>query len=169
MSKETIGEIVAVLGVIASLLFVGYEIRNNTIAARASAYQAIGVATAAVFDNATHDREWLQVSLKSAEDMNATDWMQHHSYLTTWARLGETVLLQIEQGLLPPDAMDRLGYSDWKSTLNHTEAACVWPAIRRSVSTTFREYVEGSQEPSNVDCNSFDIPQRWKAEYFSDE
>ncbi len=49
MSKKAIRETLAVLGVVASLIFVGYEIRQNTIAARAAAYQAIGIATAAAF------------------------------------------------------------------------------------------------------------------------
>ena len=167
MSKEIVRETMAILGVIASLLFVGYEIRNNTIAARASAYQAIGVATADVFKSATHDREWLLAIQKAPEDMDTTDWMQYHSYRSTFARLAETVLLQIEQGLLPPDAMERLGYSGWISSLQYSKSACVWPVVRSSVSTSFREYVESAQDPSNVDCSSFDIPQTWKKRYFS--
>jgi hypothetical protein len=166
MSKESVRETVAVLGVIASLLFVGYEIRNNTIAARASAYQAIGVATAAAFDNATHDREWLLVSQKSPEAMDATDWMQYSSNMSTFARLGETVLLQVEQGLLPADAMNRLGYRRWTSLLQYPKSACVWPAIRPGVSTSFREYVENSQDPNKLDCRAFNLPQMWKENYF---
>ena len=40
--RETLG----MLGVIASMIFVGFEIRQSNVQARAAAYQAIGVATA---------------------------------------------------------------------------------------------------------------------------
>ncbi len=49
MSKRSIrdvGEAVALLGVIASLVFVGLEIRENRIAARAAAYRELGIAVA---------------------------------------------------------------------------------------------------------------------------
>ncbi len=158
MSTKAIRETLAALGVIASLLFVGYEIRQNTIAARASAYQSIGTATAAVFDSAAHDPQWLASSQKTADAMDATDWTQYQLYMTTFARLGETVLLQVEQGLLPPDAMERLGYGGWTAIDENPKVACVWPFIRRNVSKSFREYVEGAQDPSTIDCSSFDIP-----------
>ena len=80
------------------------------------------------------------------------------SKMTVYARLAETVLLQIEQGLLPPDAMERLGYRGWAGILESQKRACVWPLIRPGVSTSFREYVEGAQEPSTIDCSGFDIP-----------
>ena len=51
MSTKAIGETLAALSVVASLIFVGYEIRQNTVAARAAAYQAIGIASAAAWDS----------------------------------------------------------------------------------------------------------------------
>lgn len=158
MSRKAIRETLAALGVIASLLFVGYEIRQNTIAARASAYQSIGIATASAFDSAAHDPQWLESVQKPAEAMDATDWTQFYTYMTIFARLGETVLLQIEQGLLPEDAMERLGYRAWTSINSSPKTACVWPLIRSRVSTSFREYVEGAQDSRTIDCSSFEIP-----------
>ena len=76
MSTKAIRETLAALGLIASLLFVGFEIRQNTIAARASAYQSIGVATAAAFVSAAHDPQWLTSIQKTADAMDATDWTQ---------------------------------------------------------------------------------------------
>lgn len=158
MSTNTIRETLAALGVIASLLFVGFEIRQNTIAARASAYQSIGVATAEVYDNATHDPEWLVSVQKTPEAMDATDWTRFRYWMTAFARLGETVLLQVEQGLLPPDAMERLGYGGWATIADNPKVWCVWPEIRQEVSNSFREYVERSQDLSTIDCNAFNTP-----------
>ena len=46
MSGKAIRETLAALGVIASMVFVGMEIRTSNVQARAAAYQAIGIATA---------------------------------------------------------------------------------------------------------------------------
>jgi hypothetical protein len=66
-------EIVGVIAVVASLVFVGYEIRQNTVTARAAAYQAIGVATATAFDSWAHDEQLVLISYKSADELSAAD------------------------------------------------------------------------------------------------
>ena len=50
-------------------------------------------------------------------------------------RLAETMLLQVEQGLLPPDALDRLGYGILHRYLSFPIYACIWPDIVSGVST----------------------------------
>jgi len=45
MSAKAVGETLAAIGVIVSMLFVGMQIRLSNIQARAAAYQAIGIAT----------------------------------------------------------------------------------------------------------------------------
>ena len=147
-----------VLAVVASLLFLAYEIRQNTVAARAAAYQAIGIATASAFDSKAHDPEYLMLELKPADKMNVIEWSQYAAKMTVLARLGETVLLQVEQGLLPVDAMQRLGYSGWTTILQYPKGACVWLLIRPEVSNSFREFVESAQEANTIDCSSFDMP-----------
>ncbi len=159
MSTKAIGETLAALSVVASLIFVGYEIRQNTVAARASAYQAIGIASAEVWDSWAHDRQFLTVRIKAAADMDMADWGQFATKMTVFARLGETTLLQVEQGLLPPDAMERLGFAGWVRLLEEPKRACIWPLIRPGVSRSFREFVERTQPVNAIDCTSFDIPQ----------
>ncbi len=154
-AKEKI-ELVGIIAVVLSLLFVGYEIRQNTIVARAAAYQSIGVATASVLDNTAHDLRYQEIYLKSPEELTQAEWGQLVSKMNAWARLAETVLLQIEQGLLPPDAMERLGYRSWKTILEDpTWRACAWPHVRKGVSDAFREYVEDSQDSTDIDCSVF--------------
>ena len=150
---ESLGFIAVVLG----LIFVGYEIRQNTIAARASAYQSIGVATASVWDSAVHDERLLEVLYRDIEDMTSADWRIYAAYMTTFARLGETILLQIEQGLLPADAMDRLGYEPWRSFLQRPKTACIWHLIPGK-SEAFRAFVENGKPIEKIDCAGLDIP-----------
>jgi len=45
MLSKTVRETLAVVGVIGSMAFVGMQIRESNIQARASAYAAIGIAT----------------------------------------------------------------------------------------------------------------------------
>ncbi len=108
--RKDILEAVGLVAIVASLLFLALEIRQSNLQARAAAYQAIGIATAAAFDSLAHDREFLILAQKAADAMDKADWGQYAAKMTVFARLGETVLLQVEQGLLPPDAMERLGY-----------------------------------------------------------
>ena len=153
-------EIVGIILVVLSLIFVGYEIRQNTIAARATAYQAIGIAGAATLDSWAHDEQLWRLQRKKPEDMNANDWERFALKMKVFARLGETVHLQVEQGLLPPDAMERLGYRGWVEFLKYPKTACIWPLIRLEVGTSFREFVEANRSFEEIVCSSFDIP-RW--------
>ena len=103
-SVREVGEAIALLGVIASLVFVGLELRENRIAARAAAYQELGIAVAE----------------------------------------NETVYLQVEQKLLAPDALDRLG---WHLLLNSRLSERMWPEVRAAVTPAFVTYLE-SQAPA---------------------
>ena len=161
MSGKAIRETLSALFVIASMIFVGLEIRQNTVASRAAAYQAIGIATAAAFDNMAHDRQFLMTGrYKGAAAMDTTDWLQAAYKLSVFARLGETLLLQVEEGILPPDAMERLGYVGWQSIFEDPTDACVWPLIRPGVSASFRQFVEEGRDPNAIDCSGFAIPLR---------
>ena len=166
MSGKAIRETLAALGVIASMVFVGLEIRQSNVQARAAAYQAIGIAAAEVHDNWAHDRQFVVSTLgKEAAAMDAIDWLQWSRKVTVFARLGEMVLSQVDQGLLPEDAMEQFGFSGWGDLFQPLapnyggpKYACVWPLIRREVSESFRVFVEEGQDMSAIDCSGFAIP-----------
>ena len=159
--QKNIFEAVGMAAIVASLILLGLEIRQSNVQARASAYQAIGIAIAAAFDSAAHDRQFVVLSQKSPDAMDKADWGQFVAYMTGIARLGETVLLQVEQGLLPPDALERLGFRGWMTIfeVEDPKVACIWPLIRPGVSSSFREFVEEAKNVNAIDCSSFDIPQ----------
>ena len=152
-------EAIGLLLVVAGLVFVGLEMRQNNKLAQAAAYQAIGIATAQAIDNLAHDRQFLTSTRgKEPAALDTTDWRQIANKLTVFARLGETVLIQVEQGLLPSDAMARLGYSGWEGIFEDPTEACVWPLIRSEVSESFRQFVEEGRDPNAIDCSGFAIP-----------
>lgn len=157
MSGKTVRDTLAAAGVIASLTFVGVELRQSNAQARAAAYQAIGSATAAVFDTWAHDPDFNELWIKDPADMTAIEWQQLSNKFTGLARLGEMVLLQIEQGVLDDDAIGRLGYGGWRGLLRHPKLACLWPSIRPGVSDEFRAFVEEGHDLDRMDCSSYSI------------
>ena len=158
MSKKALRETLTVVSVVASLVFVGYEIRQNTIAARGSAYQALGIATAQAWDSWAHDRQFQTVHNKPPEALDASVWAQMVTKLTVFARLGETVYIQVEQGLLPPDAMERMGYGGFARSFQNPVYYCCWQVIKRGVSESYGDYMEATMTANPVDCSSYNVP-----------
>ena len=68
--QKNIFEAVGMVAIVASLIFLSLEIRQSNLQARAAAYQAIGIATAAAFDNLAHDRKFLVLAQKSVDAMD---------------------------------------------------------------------------------------------------
>lgn len=156
MSVRRLSEMLAAVGVIGSLVFVGQEIRQSNIQARAAAYQEIGIATAE-FHIAPGEALLGQfVEAGSPEAIarwSAADWERYNRWQTAGMRLLETLLLQVEQGLLPATAVDRLGYSflrtGWLAVPAH---ACLWPQLSEAVSHGVREFVESVPDAERHVC-----------------
>ena len=159
MSGKVTAEALAAMGVIASMIFVGMEIRQSNAQARAAAYQSIGVATAQLIDTWAHDAELAELWFIAPAAMDAADWRAYALKVTAFARLAETVHLQIEQGILQEDAMKRLGYDTWARVFEDPKNGCVWPLIRPGVSEEFRTWVEEARGATEVDCTEFEIPE----------
>jgi hypothetical protein len=121
MSARTISEAVAVLGVLAGLLFVGVEIRQNTAVARAEARR----------DLADQNIEFLMQLLLN-DDLNelwSNDWTEEwytgldaaaqrrvdDSAIALILRL-ENAYLQYEESLLGIEALDGYGMTQPKSS-----------------------------------------------------
>ena len=154
-------EVLGFLAVVISLVFVGLEIRQNNALARAAAYQSIGLATAEAYLALAYDDEAVRIAYVTPLDsLDEIDWGRSFAEWSAWARLTETLLLQVEQGLLEEDAMDRLGYAEWRTVLENPQFACLWPSIRRTVSPSFIRYIEEGARVNQVDCSAYRLPPR---------
>ena len=145
MSGKTARDTVTAIGFIASMVFVGLEIRTSNLQARAAAYQTIGIATSEFhrdFDDRLN-RLWTEGGYPEATARWALqDWEANSRMWTADLRMVETILLQVEQGLLPDDAMERLGYN-WGPALGRSDFACLWPQLRLQVGSEVRRRIEG--------------------------
>ena len=154
MSNKGLKETIGLVGVIAGLLFVGWEIRQNNQLARAAAYQAMGAELAEFWLTADPilSKRFSTVPL-TAEDISA---MSEEELARAWAnwvsvlRTLEATWRQVELGLLDPEAF---GYFGNNSPVFTGAAAnnlqLIWPEVRDLMSPDFAAFVEASWEVSD--------------------
>jgi hypothetical protein len=144
--RRALGETIAAVGVIASMVFVGLQIRMSNIQARAAAYSAIGIATSEFhrsFDARLNRLVTESDYPEAVQKWTLADWESVQRIYAADLRMFETILLQVEQGLLPADAMARLGYN-WGPVLGSPGMACLWPELRPQVGPSVRKAIEES-------------------------
>jgi hypothetical protein len=145
----------AVAGVIISMAFVGMQIQESNIQARAAAYQAIGISTAEFhrgFDVRMNRLATESAYPEAVKRWTLEDWERMERIYTADLRMLETILLQVEQGLLPPDATARLGYN-WGPVLSNPAMACLWPELRTQAGPSVRKFIEDSTaEADRLPC-----------------
>lgn len=153
-------ELVGIFGIILSLVFVGIELRNSNIQAKAAAFQAIGIATAEFHQNFDDRLNVLYEQSFDAEALKAwsyEDWLAADRSVRADLRLFETALLQVEQGLLDEEAIVTLGFVGFgENWLTNPAAACLWPRVSEGsgrVGPQVRNWIENGT-PMNVraDC-----------------
>ena len=155
-----LAEFVGALGLIVSLLLVAYEVRQNTLAARASAIQQIGIATAEMWGEFARDENMIRIMERRSDipsvEWTADDWSRFLGQMLAWSRLAETGLLQVEEGLLPASSLETLGYASTKQWLRVPEIQCLWKhRLRDMVSEQFAAYAESEVKPGPIDCAQY--------------
>jgi len=144
--RRALGETIAAAGVIASMVFVGMQIRMSNVQARAAAYATIGIATSEF--HRSFDARLNRLMTESdypdvVKKWTLADWESAQRIYTADLRMFETILLQVDQGLLPADAMVRLGYN-WGPVLTSPSYACLWPELQTAVGPSVRKAIEDS-------------------------
>ena len=145
MKKEQLLELIGLAAVIAGLLFVALEIRQNNRLAQAAAYQEIGSATAQNWQDMSEDPAFNRIFLRHF-NANSAWWADQdpqdvERLITVWIgflRQYETIYLQVDLGLLDEAAMNRLGWGLVRDlpALHH-----LWPQVGRVVDPAFAKYV----------------------------
>ena len=148
ISTRTLGEIIAVLGVVLSLSFVGLQLRQSTIASKAAAYQELGIATTELILSLAADGELSAIyeqaatsGIEGIDSMSELDLVRAISWTRANLRLYETVYLQVQQGLLEPDALEYLG---WAAFRDGELLKNIWPHLKDATPPEFAAYIEAS-------------------------
>ena len=150
-------EAVAAAGVFLGLVFVGWEIRQNTLAARASAYQAMGTAASSIWLALGSDPEraglWLrlhEIEISDSLDRYSEDDIDMLVVLLTGVlRQFETTWRQVQLGLLAPEALASFGWNSHNrpSTAN---LRYLWPRVKPNMSPDFATAIELMFFPSGA-------------------
>ena len=107
-------ELIGFISVIASLVFVGMEISQNTTAVRGSTNQAISDQASELYLTIATDRNLAGLVKKlyddvPKEDFDSIDEMQLFLTVMTGLRRVENIYLQLEDNILDDRAFDRIG------------------------------------------------------------
>jgi hypothetical protein len=146
--KTSIFETVGFIGVVGSLIFIGVQIRQNTIAARATAYQQMGVAVAEIWLNTAQDPARAVMTMRFFEEANAKFTPAEEAVLVNQSiaafRQHETTWRQVKLGLLDAQALEAFGWNAEGSSAFTINMRRLWPRIAPQISPDFRAYLEGA-------------------------
>jgi hypothetical protein len=146
VGKGSVREIGAALGVILSLVFVGYEISKNSAAVRGATFQAISdMAAIGPLEVANSDHLPALFARIEAEDpglgdFTPEDWQRvRFIYLHTVRRL-ENVWVQVTEGVVDEGAFER-----FQPPVGYVRAQAFrdfWPTVRGGLSADFVAHFE---------------------------
>ncbi|NIL94337.1 MAG: hypothetical protein GTO71_07840 [Woeseiaceae bacterium] len=136
-------EVLGLIAVAVSLIFVGLEVRQNTIASRAAAYQEHGSHLSDQWLALAQDPALSRLYMASEDNWDELTELEKAQLTYVWIaslRSYETILLQVEEGLLDQDAMDRLGWGE--AFEPGYQAKMLWPGIAKNLNPHMREHME---------------------------
>jgi len=145
MSKEALREVITALGMIGSMLYVGWEIRQNTAISRVEAYHAIMADQADLFESLKADPGFVERDIKIREGALPEDFSQHDRVLIFLdsvrnLRGWEGLFVAVREGVLPPESLDILGAGGAMETAYFR---AIWPELRTRLQGDFAMYLQG--------------------------
>jgi hypothetical protein len=140
-----ISQIAAVIGIFASLIFVGLQIRQNTKAIKATSHHAVTDSFNAINNLVLSDpkvaRIW-RLALAGSEKLDEDERTSADFMLLANMRIFETIYYQYKNGTLDKNLFDaELKTLKWAVT--HPGVQAWWVANPISFSTEYRAFIEG--------------------------
>jgi len=144
MEKKGVGQAVGAVGVVLSLLFVGYEIRQNTAVARTAAYHAIMADQGALLDVLATDPTLAPLLVRGMSGETAEGFSDEELFRIQIAhrrnvRGWEGLFFAVREGVLPHEALDIVGQG---GAFNNPLFRSLWPTLRLSYAPDFVEFFE---------------------------
>jgi hypothetical protein len=122
MGKRQIIELTGLISVVASLAFVGFEIRQNTSAVRSATNIAISNQVMELSRDVANDERLsrlihlMLVENVRGEELNPEDYVSLWMYVNAGLRRIENIFLQVQDGILDPSAFDQIAMSNFYLT-----------------------------------------------------
>ena len=148
MVKKDIIEIIGLLAIIGSLIFVGIEIRQNSLALRGETHQSISEQVTELYMNIASDERLSKLvsqmllfnsandSLRN--DLSAADQLSLDFIVLTGLRRVENIYLQESDGILSENAFDRIGLEFYQTTFSRE----TWEKYKTGFDKSFINFFE---------------------------
>jgi len=145
-----IGQLIGAAGVIASLVFVGIQVRQSVRAAKATAFQ--GLASTIIEVNMRHiDNPAILEVIDRAGKGEALSAAEHRLYVTlilSAVRLAQSAYYQVQLGLLDRSKLESVVYNLVRHLKSET-GQTVWAELGPRSDEGFRDYIASLLERSD--------------------
>ena len=144
MKNRQIFEIIGLLSVIGSLIFVGIEINQNTAAVRGATQQEVSSQISEFYKIGIENERMAYITYQAMngditkDDLNDTDYQRFLFLSMMGFRRVENVYLQYKNGFLDKVAFDRIGMSFYRTNLVRE----IWEERREAFDPEFAEFFE---------------------------
>ncbi|MDP2530346.1 MAG: hypothetical protein Q8W51_11500 [Candidatus Palauibacterales bacterium] len=135
-TKSRVARLLSALGVIASLVFVGLQVRQNTQALRTQIRQGLADRDAQVIysiaENPALARAWTlmwQRDTLAARTLTMADSTQARWAMWGMLRMVENAYVQVNEGVLPESSLVGYGFTD-NNNFQTPQFAAFWHGIR---------------------------------------
>jgi hypothetical protein len=137
-----IGQLIGAAGVIASLIFVGVQVRQSVRATKANAFQ--GLASTIISLNMSHlDNPYITGIINRAakgEALTASEHQQYVALILSGIRLAQSAHYQAQLGLLDKAKLESVVYNLVRHLKSET-GRTVWAELEQRSDTEFRDYI----------------------------
>ena len=139
--------VVSAAAVVLSLIFVGYEIRQNSAAVRGATYQSIMEASVAYTEWIASDERVAGLIVRvmngaGPEDFSAEDNLALTAVYFSGIRRGQNVYLQLKEGLISEDAFEHFRGPRGESMFRTPYFDAAWPEYRVALPPDFIPFFE---------------------------
>jgi len=144
MKKKEIIEILGILAIIGSLIFVGIEIRQNSVEIRGSTHQTISEQVTKLYMTIAGDERLsklvseMMANEELRNELNATDQLSLDFIVLTGLRRIENIYLQQLDGILSDKAFDRIGLEFYRAQY----ARQSWEKYKTGFDSAFIDFFE---------------------------
>tara|TARA_Y100001968_G_C19175252_1_gene627704 strand:- start:86 stop:538 length:453 start_codon:yes stop_codon:yes gene_type:complete len=144
MKKKDIIELLGIIAIIGSLIFVGVEIRQNSLAIRGSTHQSISEQVTTLYLKVAGDKRLSKLvsdmlpndSLRNK--LNATDQLSLDFIILTGLRRIENIYLQKLDGILSEKAFERIGLEFYRTQYSRE----AWEKYKSGFESSFIDFFE---------------------------
>ena len=143
MSGKAVRETLGFFGVIASMVFVGMEVRGNTVAAQSAAFQVMGIEAANFWFGYASDPEFGDLAWRAlaGQDLTEAETARLTFLYISSLRVYETTWRQVELGLLDAEHLQWFGWNRF-ITPDNLALRELWPHLETTMSPDFASHVE---------------------------